>query len=91
MLRTIAALAVLAAAFATPASAQTQQGVTIKSTFCKNLYSGMRQKPSSRAIAISRDGEKCHAVWGTSSQSAANNDALKGCEHGVRKCVLFKV
>jgi hypothetical protein len=65
--------------------------MTIKSTFCKNLCSGMRQKPSSRAIAISRDGEKCHAVWGTFSQSAANNDALKGCERGVRKCVLFKV
>ena len=91
MLRTIAALAVLAASFATPASAQTQQGVTIKSTFCKNLYSGMRQKPLKRAFAVSRDGEKCHAVWGSLGQPGANADALKGCEHGVRKCVLFKV
>jgi hypothetical protein len=91
MHRFIAVLAFLAVTIVTPASAQSQQGVTIKSAFCKNLYAGMREKPSSRAIAISRDGEKCHAVWGTSSQSAANNDALKGCERGVRKCVLFRI
>jgi len=91
MQRTIAALAILVASFAGPASAQTQQGVAIKSAFCKNLYAGMRQKPSKRAFAISRDGEKCHAVWGSLGQSNADGDALKGCERGVRKCVLFRV
>lgn len=91
MLKTIAALAVLIAAFSTPAIAQSQQGVTIKSTFCKNLYAGMLSRPLKRAMAVTRDGEKCHAEWGSVSQREADAKALAGCRKSGQKCVLFRV
>jgi hypothetical protein len=91
MHRIMAVLAALAVAFSTPAIAQSQQGVTIKSTFCKNLYSGMLSRPPKRAMAVTRDGEKCHAEWGSVSQREADAKALAGCRKSGQKCVLFRV
>ena len=91
MQRFIAVLAVLAASFATPASAQSQQGVTIKSTFCKTIYEDLSHRPKRRAMAVSRDGQKCHAEWGAVSQREADAKALAGCRKSGQKCVLFRV
>lgn len=73
------------------AEAQTRNGVTLKSAFCKNAWKQLFSKPSPRAMAVSKDGQVCHSAWGYDSQKQADKVARDGCQDGgERSCVLFR-
>jgi hypothetical protein len=73
------------------AEAQTRNGVTLSSAYCKNAWSQLKSRPTYKAMAVSRDGKTCNSSWGYDSQKQANRSALEGCEeHGERTCVMFR-
>ncbi|MGE0501603.1 MAG: DUF4189 domain-containing protein [Rhizobiaceae bacterium] len=71
--------------------AQTRNGVTLSSAFCKTAWKQLESRPTYKAMAVSSDGKTCHSSWGYESQKQANKMARDNCEeNGERKCVIFR-
>lgn len=86
---TVIAAALAGAAIVAPAPAEAQS-VALKSDFCRKAYNDLASKPKPRAMAATKDGQKCHSVWGASSQRNANQQALNGCARSGMACVIVR-